>query len=68
MLGEQAWRESGVGGPDDTEQRKARITTLEQQIVDLELKLQEQDDDLAAARSANRELMAQLNRGSDRPG
>ncbi|MFI5621424.1 hypothetical protein [Streptomyces sp. NPDC051567] len=28
MLGEQVWREAGIGGPDDTEQLKARITTL----------------------------------------
>ncbi|MGW4784976.1 hypothetical protein [Streptomyces sp. NPDC004230] len=67
VLGEQVWRESGIGGPDDTEQLKARITTLEQQVVDLELKLQDRDDDLAAARAANRELMAQLNRGHGAP-
>ncbi|MGW5932036.1 hypothetical protein ACWF2L_38245 [Streptomyces anulatus] len=66
-LGEQVWRESGIGGPDDTEQLQARITTLEQQVIDLELKLQDRDDDLAAARAANRELMAQLNRGRDAP-
>ncbi|MET8831598.1 hypothetical protein ABZX40_38025 [Streptomyces sp. NPDC004610] len=51
VLGEQVWRESGIGGPEDTEQFKARITTLEQQVIDLELKLQERDDDLAAARA-----------------
>lgn len=62
VLGEQVWRESGIGSPDDTEQLQARITTFEQQVVDLELKLQDRDDDLAAARAANRELMTQLNR------
>lgn len=62
VLGDQVWRQVGIGGPEDTEQLKARITTLEQQIVDLELKLQDQGDELAAARAANRELMAQLNR------
>ncbi|MFD4392602.1 hypothetical protein [Streptomyces sp. NPDC058495] len=67
VLGEQVWRESGVGGPDDAEQLQARITTLEQQVVDLELTLQDRDNDLAAARAANRELMAQLNRGRDVP-
>jgi transposase-like protein len=65
VLGEQVRRESGIGGPEDTEQFKARITTLEQQVIDLELKLQERDDDLAAARAANREPMAQLNRHPD---
>ncbi|MEU9214490.1 hypothetical protein AB0D27_43160 [Streptomyces sp. NPDC048415] len=54
VLGEQVWRESGIGGPDDTEQLKARINTLEQQVVDLEIQLQDQGDDLAAARAANR--------------
>ncbi|MGW0368003.1 hypothetical protein ACWDZW_03565 [Streptomyces coeruleorubidus] len=68
VLGEQVWRESVIGGPDDTEQFKARITTLEQQVIDLELKLQERDDDLAAARAANRELMAQLDRGPESKG
>lgn len=52
------------GGPDDTEQLQARIATLEQQAVDLELQLQDRDDDLAAARAANRELTAQLNRSA----
>ena len=32
-----------------------------QQIIDLRLQLEEQGEDLAAARAANRELMAQLN-------
>jgi hypothetical protein len=38
-----------------------KITHLEQQSADLRLQLEERDDDLAAARAANRELMAQLN-------
>jgi hypothetical protein len=42
-------------------------TALEQQLIDLQLKLQDRDDDLAAARAANRELMAQLNRGRETP-
>ncbi|WP_406349263.1 hypothetical protein OHA44_36965 [Streptomyces sp. NBC_00144] len=50
-LGKQVWRELGIGGPDDTEQ----------QVVDLDLKLQDRNNDLAA----NRELIAQLNRGRD---
>ncbi|MET8748151.1 hypothetical protein [Streptomyces sp. NPDC004728] len=65
VLGDQVWRESGIGGPDDIEQLKARISTLEQQAIDLELKIQDRDDDLAAARAANRELMAQLNRAHE---
>ncbi|MFF9645784.1 hypothetical protein [Kitasatospora aureofaciens] len=46
--------------------RKARITTLEQHVVDLELEPQDQGDELNATRATNRELMAQLNRHPDR--
>ena len=61
LLGEQAWHESGLGVPDDIDQLKQQIGTLEQHTIDLRLQLEERDDDLAAARAANRELMAQLN-------
>jgi chaperonin cofactor prefoldin len=61
LLGDQAWRESGLGAPADIEQLNTRITSLEQQTADLRLQLEERDDELAAARAANRELMAQLN-------
>jgi chaperonin cofactor prefoldin len=62
-LGEHAWRESGLGAPDDVEQLKARITTLEQQVIDLQLLEEELTDELDAARAANRELMARINSG-----
>jgi transposase-like protein len=58
LLGEQAWRESGLGAPD---QLKQQIIMLEQQAIDLRLQLEERDQDLDAARAANRELMARLN-------
>lgn len=60
-LGEQAWHESGLGTPDDIDQLTQLIVTLEQHDVDLRLQLDERDQDLDAARAANRELMAQLN-------
>ncbi len=60
-LGEQAWRESGLGTPADIDALNQKITYLEQQAIDLRLQLEEQGEDLAAARAANRELMAQLN-------
>ncbi len=60
-LGQQAWHESGLGTPDDIDQLKQRIVTLEQHTVDLRLQLEERNQDLDAARAANRELMAQLN-------
>jgi hypothetical protein len=46
-LGEQAWRESGLGQPDDTGQLKQQITQL--------IEHNEQ------FRAANRELLARLN-------
>lgn len=61
VLGEQAWHESGLGDPGDIDRLKQQIGTLEQHTIDLRLQLEERDDDLAAARAANRELMAQLN-------
>lgn len=60
-LGEQAWRESGLGAPADIDALSQKITHLKQQAIDLRLQLEERDQDLAAARAANRELMAQLN-------
>jgi Family of unknown function (DUF6262) len=60
-LGEQAWRESGLGTPADIDALNQKIIYLEQQAIDLRLQLEEQGDDLAAARATNRELMAQLN-------
>jgi len=54
VLGDTAWRESGLGAPTDIAALQQRITSLEQQLAG-------RNDDLDAARSANRELMAQLN-------
>ncbi|MGW7640913.1 hypothetical protein [Streptomyces decoyicus] len=59
-LGEGAAQEGRAGhGQGD---REAVPHVPQREVVDLELKLQDRDDDLAAARAANRELMAQLNR------
>ena len=61
MLGERAWRESGLGAPEDIEKLKRRITELEQTVVDLARDLEERGEELDAAREANREMIAQLN-------
>ena len=61
VLGENAWRESGLGAPTDIDALQQRITSLEQQLGDVAVQLATRDDDLDAARNANRELMAQLN-------
>ena len=60
-LGAQAWKESGLGAPADIDALNHKITALEQQVIDVRIQLDERDQDLAAARAANRELMAQLN-------
>lgn len=60
-LGEQAWRESGLGAPADIDQLNQRILTLEQHVVDIRLQLDERTQDLDAARATNRELMTRLN-------
>ncbi len=60
-LGEQAWRESGLGQPDDIAQLKQQITQLTDHNQHLQADLAERDQDLAAARAASRELMARLN-------
>jgi Family of unknown function (DUF6262) len=67
LLGEQAWRATGLGAPTDIDRLQQSIVTLEQQVVDLRLQLEERDQDLAAARAANRELMTRLN-ASQPPG
>jgi hypothetical protein len=60
-LGEQAWRESGLAAPADIGALSQKITHLEQQVIDLHLQIEQRDEELSAARAANRELMAQLN-------
>ena len=60
-LGETAWQKSGLGVTPDIDALNQTINHLEQQVIDLRLQLEERDQDLAAARAANRELIAQLN-------
>ena len=60
-LGDQAWRESGLGAPADIDVLNHKIANLDQQVTGLRLELDERDSELAAARAANRELMARLN-------
>jgi hypothetical protein len=66
-LGKQAWHESGLAAPADPHSLAQHNSELQQQATDLRLQLQERDQDLAAARAANRELMAQLNHAMTRP-
>jgi transposase-like protein len=61
VLGEQAWRESGLGAPADIDELQRQITRLEQHNVELTAALQEARADLDAARAANRDLTRALN-------
>jgi hypothetical protein len=60
-LGQEVWRESGLGAPADIDALNQKIAHLEQHVTDLRLQVEERDEDLAAARAANRELMTRLN-------
>jgi hypothetical protein len=60
-LGEQAWRASGLGQSPDLDQLREQAASLQQQNIGLRLTLEERDQELSAARAANRELMAHLN-------
>ncbi|MEV7253876.1 hypothetical protein [Streptomyces cyaneofuscatus] len=59
-LGQAAWEASGLGAPADVETLTRRVIELEQEIFELRAELNERDEDLAATRTTNRELMAQL--------
>jgi predicted nucleic acid-binding Zn-ribbon protein len=61
-LGAEAYRMSGIGAPDKTAQLEHRCLELEQRLLDLSAQLEERDDELHAARAANRDLMTLLNR------
>ena len=60
-LGEQVWQETGLGAPDDVDQLHQRIVSLEAEVADVRIQLEERVDELAAARLANRELMTRMN-------
>ena len=68
LLGEQAWRESGLGAPEDIDALKRRITELEQRVVDLTSQVEERIGELHAARAANREMMTRINTARRAPG
>ena len=63
MLGEQAYTRSGLGAPHNDAALQEQILALENDVHQLRAALQERDEDLGAAREAQRQLMAQLNRG-----
>lgn len=50
-----------LGPPYDIDQLQQRISSLDAQLADMKIQLDERDDELAAARLANREMMVSLN-------
>ena len=61
LLGTQISQRTGLGAPDDAAALREQADSLRQQILDLRKTLGERDDELAAAREANRRLMTELN-------
>ncbi|MFD0058233.1 DUF6262 family protein [Streptomyces sp. NPDC127168] len=61
LLGDQAWRDSGLGVTADIDELQRRITHLEQTNVDLTGQLEERTAELEAARDTNRGLTRALN-------
>jgi hypothetical protein len=53
-LGEEVFRASGLGGPDDTEQLRQQAAALEQELLDVRHRLEERNEELEAARATNR--------------
>jgi predicted nucleic acid-binding Zn-ribbon protein len=66
-IGEEVWRRSGLGSSSDVEDLHRQIIALEKTNADLRLKVEDLEEELAAARAANRELMTQFNARSRRP-
>jgi regulator of replication initiation timing len=60
QLGEQAWRDFGLGAPTDIDNLQRQVTALEQRVVDLQGQLEDRAEELQAARAANRELTRTL--------
>jgi Family of unknown function (DUF6262) len=62
LLGQQAFDRSGLGAPASTAALRAELEAQRQAVMDLKKSLEEREEELAAAREANRRLMNQLNR------
>ena len=61
ILGEQVFAEAGLTRTDEISTLRERVTELEQQLLDQRQDLQDRDDELAAARAANRDLITTIN-------
>jgi hypothetical protein len=61
FLGERVFHDAGLTRTDEIGTLRERVTELEQELLDRHQDLQDRDDELAAARAANRDLMITLN-------
>jgi hypothetical protein len=62
VLGEQVFHDAGLTPTNEIANLRKRVAELEQQLLDHKQDLQDRDDELAAARAANRDLITTLNR------
>lgn len=62
LLGEQAYSRTGLGAPRNHAALEEQNHTLQNEIQELQAKLQGQEEELGAAREANRQLIGQLNK------
>jgi hypothetical protein len=62
LLGTQISQRTGLGAHADTGALREQADSLQQQVLDLRRMLGERDEELAAAREANRKMMAELNK------
>lgn len=61
VLGEQVFHEAGLTPTNKIENLRKRVAELEQQLRDSKQDIQDRDDELTAARTANRDLITALN-------
>ena len=61
VLGEQVFHDAGLTRTDEIGTLRERVAQLEQQLLDQRQDLQDRDDEIAAARAANRDLITTLN-------
>jgi polyhydroxyalkanoate synthesis regulator phasin len=67
VFGDKVFDDAGLTRTDESDKLRKRVAELEQQILDCRQNLQDRDDELAAARAANRDLMTLINSRAQQP-
>ena len=62
LLGTQVSQRTGLGPPPDIAALNDQVQALQQENLDLRHRAEEREEELAAAREANRRLMTELNK------